>query len=310
MAPPISVLASGITPALVAEEAIPAVKTLYLGIDLKNGASPTTAVFIPTDMAAQSPVDILLYLHGHKSSLNGVTLAGMSIQKYLTVKEFNLRQFVLSASSRNFVLVVPTLNDTSGAGLLTAAATNFDAFLDQVLAGIDAHFLTPAGRPGKPVLRNIVLAAHSGGGAAMLTIATNATAGTNNKICEVWGFDCTYGGGGGWLKWIQSPAHSLHRLWLYSTGSFFRKGIDPAKPISKTNPADPASGRTGTGDDTHILAAAAAAGAQSQKLKNVQISIANTGERVNWTYPTGSVGHNETVGTFFTLLVNSSTNLP
>ena len=180
-----------------------------------------------------------------------------------------------------------------------------DAFLDQVMAGIDAHFLTPAGTPGKPTLRNIVLAAHSGGGAAMLTIATNATTGTNNKICEVWGFDCTYGGGGGWLKWTQNPAHALDRLWLYSTGSSFRKGVDPTKPISKTNPADPASGRTGTGDDTHILAAAA----KAKALKNIEVSISNTGERVNWNYPTGGVGHNESVGTFFTLLVNSSINL-
>ena len=227
------------------------------------------------------------------------------------MKEFNLRQFVLAASSRNFVLVVPTLNDTSGAGLLTATAANFDAYLDQVMAGIGAHFLTPAGTPGTPTVKNIVLAAHSGGGAAMLTIATRATSTTNNNIREVWGFDCTYGGGGGWLKWIESPAHVLDRLWLYSTGSSFRKGVDPSKPISKDNPADPKEGRTGTGDDTHILAAAAATAVskKSGKLKNVEVSITNTGERVNWNYPTGAVGHNESVGAFFTLLINSSANL-
>jgi hypothetical protein len=306
MSPPSTTLAAGNTPTLVAEEDTPLNKTLYLGIDLRNGASTTTAVYIPTQVAAESPVDMLIYLHGHKGTLTGVSLSGMSIQQYLKVKEFNLREFVAAATSQNFVLVVPTLDDKSGAGLLTTAAANFDTFLEVVLAGIAEYYRIPFGQPGKLTLRNVVLSAHSGGGAAMLTIATNATSTTNNKIREVWCFDCTYGGGGGWLSWITSPAHTLDRLWLYSTGSSYKKGIDPNKPISKTNPPDTASGRTGTGDDTHILAAAA----KSKNLTNIQVSISNTGERVNWFYPTGGVGHNESVGTFFTLLVNSSTNLP
>ena len=66
MTKPPPILTAGTTPALVAEESTPALKTLYLGIDLKNGASATTAVFIPNALAAQSPVDVLLYLHGHK----------------------------------------------------------------------------------------------------------------------------------------------------------------------------------------------------------------------------------------------------
>ena len=77
MNPPPAVLTPGTTPALVAEESNPALKTLYLEIDIRNGASPTTAVFIPGAQAAQSSVNVLIYLHGHKGSLNGVTLKGM-----------------------------------------------------------------------------------------------------------------------------------------------------------------------------------------------------------------------------------------
>ena len=282
-------LTAGAIPALAAEETTPDIKTLYLTIDLDNGASKTTAVYIPTAFAAVSPVNLLIYFHGHKGMLGNVSLQGMSIQQYLKVKEFKLREFAKAASALNFVLVVPTLGDSSGAGLLTRSAANFDAYLDQILAGIAEYQLKPK---GKPVLDQIVLAAHSGGGAAMLSIANNSlgsSSPTFNKIREIWCFDCTYGGGSAWLKWVESPAHTLDRIWLYSTGSWTK----------------PDGNRTGTGDDTKVLSDFA----KRNKRSNLAVSIPSAGVSVNWHYPTGQIGHNDCVGTFMTLLIDSSNNL-
>jgi hypothetical protein len=282
-------LTTGAIPVLAADETTPGLKTLYLTIDLGNGASKTTAVYIPNAFAPESPVNMLIYFHGHKGMLGNVSLKGMSIQQYLKVKEFKLREFVKAASAQNFVLVVPTLGDTSGAGLLTGSAANFDAYLDQILAGIAEYQLKPR---GKPVLDHIILSAHSGGGAAMLSIANNSLSSSSptfNKIREIWCFDCTYGGGSAWLKWVESPAHTLDRMWLYSTGSWNK----------------PDGGRTGTGDDTKVLSDFAT----KKKRSNIEVSIPSSGVRVNWNYPTGQFGHNECVGTFMTLLIDSSNNL-
>jgi len=279
-------LTAGAIPALAADETTPGLKTLYLTIDLDNGASKTTAVYIPNTFAAVSPVNMLIYFHGHKGMLGSVSLMGMSIQQYLKVKEFKLREFAKAASAGNFVLVVPTLGDGSGAGLLTRSAANFDAYLDQILEGIAEHHLKPK---GKPVLDHIILSAHSGGGAAMLSIATNSlssTSPTSNKIREIWCFDCTYGGGSAWMKWVESPAHTLDRMWLYSTGSWTK---DDGK-------------RTGTGDDTKVLSDFAT----KKKRSNIEVSIPSSGVSVNWSYPPGKFGHNECVGTFMTPSIRPS----
>ncbi len=91
-----------------------------------------TAVFAPDPKSLGSTVDVLLWFHGHKGMLGNLNLSGFSAQKYLTVAQFKLREFVSKSTKKNFLLVVPTLDDTSEAGLLEKA-DEANAFLQQAV---------------------------------------------------------------------------------------------------------------------------------------------------------------------------------
>jgi hypothetical protein len=220
------------TPDLIAEEP-PSTNspghTLFLKIDLEidrmggKPAEPMTAVFAP-DPNQLSPgnVDVLLWFHGDKdvwsrNRKGHLYLWGHSVRDYLQVDECKLREFILQTSKRQFLLVVPTLNDHTGrakghdAGGLLWQQDKAEAYLQQVLNGVNKYMGI-----GVTGLGNIVLAAHSGGGHIMGHMAQHF-AGPFLKANEVWCFDCTYWGGDPFITWAKK-GHSNPKLWVYSTG--------------------------------------------------------------------------------------------
>jgi hypothetical protein len=125
--------------------------TLFLKIDLEinamggKSAEPMTAVFAPDPKKLTTgDVNVLLWFHGDKdvwskNRKGHLYLWGKTVRDYLHVDECKLREFILQSSTRNFLLVVPTLNDHTGrakddhtAGGLLWQQGQAEAFLQQV----------------------------------------------------------------------------------------------------------------------------------------------------------------------------------
>lgn len=288
-------------PDLLNNESTPALETLYLDIPLGNATDGGTAVYLKNAAAATTPIDLLVYFHGHKGSLGrpggkAVSLTDMALKDYMgpKVPEFDLRGFVAKAAC-SCALVVPALDNKSKAAALHGpggpsanAGSNFDAFLQQVLNGIHAHHA--GGTGGRPALRNVVLAAHSGGYACLRTVVQTAIAGVDSKIKEVWCLDCTYGTSGTDLVgWAKAAGHTLDRLWVYSSGD---------------------SAGT-TADARNVLAVA-----RRDKLANVEVSVPvpnkagrQTRQTHNWGVSATGPGHNQCVGEFLPQLLTRTPHL-
>ncbi len=205
--------------------------TLFLKIDLEidpmggQPAEPMTAVFAPDPKKlGTGAVDLLLWFHGDKdvwsrNRKGHLYLWGKTVRDYLRVDETKLREFVLKTSKRQFLLVVPTLNDHTGrakhdhtAGGLLWQQGQAEAFLQQVLNGVKTHMGINVTGPG-----NLVLAAHSGGGHILSQMAQHF-AGLFNKVNEIWCFDCTYWGVDPFIAWAKRGHSNNPKLWVYSTG--------------------------------------------------------------------------------------------
>ena len=120
--------------------------TIYPRIELgigkaSNGSGkmiavqPITGIFVPERYSAQSEVDLIVYLHGHKAAYPG---DDSSIEKYWDGKRFPffaLREG-LNESGKNGVLVAPTLGPLSQAGRLMIRG-GFDAYIDQVVTALN-----------------------------------------------------------------------------------------------------------------------------------------------------------------------------
>jgi peptidoglycan hydrolase-like protein with peptidoglycan-binding domain len=190
-------------PKLLKREAVPPGTTLYLEINLKIKdkfgivAPPMTGVFIPDRYTPEGPVDVVLYLHGHK----GGEMRKLGIDQYWNSKRFAygaLREH-FNNSGRAAVFVAPSLGSRSEAGQLLEPR-GLDTFIAQVLAGMRANGV------GGPSLRlgNLILACHSGGGLPMRKLS-GATGAAVANLRECWGFDCTYNGGDDtyWAGWAR-----------------------------------------------------------------------------------------------------------
>ncbi len=214
------------------DTAIPT-ETLYLNIDLglrmectrnndkykcvawlKQDVAPETGVFIPSGFKAAQQIDILIYLHGHKSGYVSPKGEDMAIHRFwdhLVLTDFTFRE-ILNTSGRNLILVAPTLGTLSQSGSLKTN-DGFTDYLSKVLAGIKQYSNTYSGVQYDLSIRSIILAAHSGGGVPLRLIAQ--LVGTNsyaNKIKECWGFDCTYSSSDkDWYDWAKNnPDKSLY----------------------------------------------------------------------------------------------------
>ncbi len=202
--------------------------TLYMEIPLgsEGPAMPMTGIFIPENYSPRPQVDLILYLHGHKTTRVCGPGESISIDGYWRSRYWPLREEI-NKSGKNIILVAPTLGPKSQPGRLTDPGA-FEAYLDQVMAALIEH--GPYRKSGRsPTFGNIVLACHSGGGSPMLRLAL-ANHRYADRIRECWGFDCLYSGYADkaktrklftqpqkWIEWAES--HKTQRLFIYYKGS-------------------------------------------------------------------------------------------
>jgi hypothetical protein len=205
------------TPTLIRREAQPFGTTLYVNISLgaRSAAKPMTGIFTPQNYIARPRVDLVLYLHGHKTTRVCGPGDSASIDQYWRSRYWPLREEV-SRSGKNVVLAAPTLGPKSQPGDLTEPA-RFEAWLDQVLAALAAY--GPYQRAGRsPTLGNLILACHSGGGSPMRRLALGGHR-YADRIKECWGFDSLYNPADPecWAQWARSRRDG--RLYVYYLGS-------------------------------------------------------------------------------------------
>jgi hypothetical protein len=246
--------------------------TLFLEINLEvppgNGqpVQPVPAVFCPDpSQLPASEVNMILWLHGDKkvwSKKRGaptLDMSGTNVRDYLQVDEVKLREFILQTSQKKFLLVIPTLADRSSAeghtktekipaGGLLGTQDGAEAYLDVVLKGVNAYMgkhLDPPRDLSLTRPKNIVLAAHSGGGYILSNMA--AYGGLFAKqVQEIWCFDCTYWGN--IINWAKK-GHATRKLFVYSTGEGYGSRPNPDfDPTLPEGPKNPKYQRSGTGD--------------------------------------------------------------
>jgi peptidoglycan hydrolase-like protein with peptidoglycan-binding domain len=218
--------ASGVVPAgpvmrsatgLIGREAMPPAYTLYadLALGSESPARPMTGIFIPENYAPRPQVDLILYLHGHKTTRVCGPGDSVSIDGYWRSRYWPLREEV-NKSGKNIILVAPTLGPKSQAGNLTDPG-RFEAYLDQVMATLIEH--GPYRKAGQsPVFGNIILACHSGGGSPMRRLAL-ASHRYSDRIRECWGFDSLYNPADPelWAQWARSRSDA--RFFVYYQSS-------------------------------------------------------------------------------------------
>lgn len=153
--------------------------TIFVEDDLDiPGRAPMSAIYVPGAFQPTSFVNVLLYLHGHGNS--------SSIKDYF--HRYRLREIV-EDSGKNLVFIAPTLGTRSEAGLLVRPGV-IQTYLNDMMGFLHDYGPYKTEDP-EPRVRTVVMAAHSGGGAAMADIADNIARSTNNNP-ECWGFDCQY----------------------------------------------------------------------------------------------------------------------
>lgn len=288
-----------VTPDLIERQKTGEGETLYLDIPLtSNDMGGTTkggsAVFLPGKHF--QAVNLLVYFHGNKAPVpqkgdKDINTAGMTLDNYMKVAQYDLRAIIRRSKRRDFVLVVPALSDGSKAEVFTAGdadvGRNFDTFLKMVLRGI-AEYSEPRVNMELSV-GNVVLAAHSGGGYAMGRVAEMATRETAAKLSELWCFDSLYGSQGQMLAWAKLPGSPHERLWVYATA--------------------PTAGNAATIYDAVEADAKLAAG--KRQLSQVEISLPPAGRSakrrtLNWHMGLGSPDHWGCIGEFLPQLLNTS----
>jgi D-alanyl-D-alanine carboxypeptidase len=224
--PAVSSTATTAAPALIKREEQPPASTLYVSIPL-GGESPAramTGIFIPEKYVARARVDLILYLHGYKTTRVCGPGDSVSIDGYWRSHYWPLREEV-NSSGKNIILVAPTLGPRSQARRLTDPR-GFEAYLDQVLAALTEY--GPYRQVGRsPTLGNIILACHSGGGSPMRRLAMGSHR-YANRIRECWGFDSLYDKSDPelWAQWAKSRPDA--KLFIYHLGSTreFSKQLD------------------------------------------------------------------------------------
>lgn len=218
-------------PRLIKREEQPAASTLYVHIPLgsESPARPMTGIFIPENYVPREQVDLILYLHGHKTTRVCGPGDSASIDGYWRSHYWPLRE-ELNSSGKNVILVAPTLGGASQGGSLTDPRA-FEAYLDKVLAALTEY--GPYRKAGRtPTIGNIILACHSGGGSPMrhLALGNHRYA---DRIRECWCFDSLYHPLDPelWAGWARSrPAARLSVHYLGSTQGLSKQLKDKQLP--------------------------------------------------------------------------------
>jgi hypothetical protein len=138
------------------------------------------------------------------------------------------------------ILVVPALGPFAEAGKLQKDG-GIQELLEAVLDGLwrsGPH----AGLEERPVLRHLILAAHSGGGVPLRRLAQilGGDDDYKDKLKECWGFDSTYGvkdkDAEFWSAWAE--AHPATKVTMFYIATEKDVGKDPKLPVSPSNPLD------------------------------------------------------------------------
>lgn len=162
-------------------------------------AKPITAVFAPSKYTSSPSASVLLYLHGNHKSDSGPWRKTMTIEDYLTETDFFKALLAkIEASGKIMLFVAPSLGPAAEANDIVSRG--LDWYLKTVLdATCDKDGLNKG--QTSVTVKNLVLAAHSGGGRALLKLAAQATdakgaggiaATVGPTLRQVWGFDCLY----------------------------------------------------------------------------------------------------------------------
>jgi hypothetical protein len=157
----------------VRREPTPPGLSLYLPIPLNvpNVKSQSTGVFVPEKYRAGEAVDLVLFLRGYDINR---PKAATSVDEYWNspkhpvLKSFLFREEV-NTSGKNVILVVPALGPYSDFGTLKDAG-GVQKFLDHVLDGLVKEG-PHSGLKKPPAVRDLILAAHSGGGVPLRRLA-------------------------------------------------------------------------------------------------------------------------------------------
>lgn len=177
-----------------------------------------TAIYVPNNFKPDLETDMIIYLHGHLNAYPGLKNAGSgknskSIKEYLdyslptdftksfttskgnSIKSYFDFRSMINDSGKNVIFVAPTLGPRSQYGNL---AVTFDNYVDQVIWAINEYVFKERSLAGKFKLRNLIVAAHSGGGSAMLKIAQQTKSVYVKRVKEYWGFDAWYNSSWSW----------------------------------------------------------------------------------------------------------------
>jgi len=149
------------------------------------GGHNRTGIFFPDSYLPGATVDLIVYFHGLLNRCGGS--GSDTVEKYWNNKYFRLREW-MNNSKKNAVLVVPHLVGFDK--YYSKLGMEGDDFLKNVLALIVERVKTePFNWTSSMSIRNIILAAHSGGGTTMVRLAQTITVGS---VRACWGFDSFY----------------------------------------------------------------------------------------------------------------------
>ena len=213
-------------------------ETFYVKIPIGLGKNiAVTGIYIPDTFKPDTELELVVYLHGHKSAYPGSSVLIDGYWNAARFPFFGLREEV-AASGRNVVLVAPSLGARSEAGGLIRKG-GFDAYLGQVLAALNEHYFMPRHRRRVSEVGGIYLAAHSGGGKPMQYLA-GGTDRAAAKVRECWCYDSMYGAVAPfWVKWAKSnPSKNLYvyygpaKGWVDKNGEKHTTPRDNAEAIA------------------------------------------------------------------------------
>jgi hypothetical protein len=256
--------------------------SLYVPIPLgvPNVPAQTTGVFVPANFKVGKTVDLVLFLRGYDIKR---PKTATSVDEYWnsprhpTLKSFLFREEI-NKSGKNVILVIPTLGPFSEIGTLKDKGGVQD-FLGRVLDCL-WHDGPHTGRAERPTIRNLILAAHSGGGVPLRQLAQNLGEedAWKDKLKECWGFDSIYGvrdkDADFWTGWAKQHPGTKVTMFYLSTQKDV--GKDPKLPVSASNPLDhrEPTGTTGPARELERLA-------KAQMLGNVSVMLETNATTLN-----------------------------
>jgi hypothetical protein len=172
---------------------LPLMKNKPVAVFFPKGFFPTQSRISPPPAS----IDVVLYFHGFKLG------EFKHINKYLSgqLHGIQLREDI-NFNHKHPVLIAPTMGEYPGSAsqpedwMIFGKPGGVETFLAEVLRWIAKYVPEYSERCMAPIIRNLVLAGHSGAGAILSTQMMNI----QRTVSEVWGFDSLYGGAGPDIK--------------------------------------------------------------------------------------------------------------